>query len=71
MAITVEAVYENVVLKPVQPSFLRDHQHVRITIAEPVDWVQRTRGIVPCSDQALIQWAAMDPDLGYDSEEEP
>ncbi len=66
MAITVEAIYENGVLKPVQPLSLTEHQQVRITIAEPVDWVYRTRGIVPCSDAALLDWAAMDPDLEYD-----
>ena len=66
MAITVQAVYENGLLRPVQPLFLKEHQQVRITVAESVDWVHRTRGIVPCSDHALIEWAAMDPDLEYD-----
>ncbi len=59
MAITVEAVYEQGVLKPVRALHLREHQQVRITIEEPVDWVYRTRGIVPCSDQALIEWAVL------------
>jgi predicted DNA-binding antitoxin AbrB/MazE fold protein len=71
MAITVDAVYENGVLKPAAPLCLKEHQQVRITIAEAVDWVQRTRGIVPCSDPALTQWAAMDPDLADDAGEEP
>jgi predicted DNA-binding antitoxin AbrB/MazE fold protein len=71
MSITVNATYENGVLKPLQPLFLREHQQVRIIIEEPVDWVYRTRGIVPCSDHALIEWAAMDPDLEYDSGEGP
>lgn len=71
MAITIEAVYENGVLKPLQPLFLREHQQVRITVAEPVDWVYRTRGVVPCSDAALIEWAAMDPDLEYDFGDAP
>ena len=66
MAITVDAIYENSVLKPVQPLFLREHQQVRVTVTEPADWVHRTRGIVPCSDHALIEWAATDPDLEYD-----
>ena len=71
MSITVEAIYENGVLKPVRPLFLREHQQVSITVAEPVDWVYRTRGIVPCSDAALIEWAAMDPDLEYDFGDTP
>ena len=66
MAITIDAVYENGLLRPVRPLFLRERQQVRITVEEPADWVQRTRGIVPCSDEALIEWAAMDVDLEYD-----
>jgi predicted DNA-binding antitoxin AbrB/MazE fold protein len=71
MAITVEATYENGALRPLQPLHLRDGQQVRITIEEAVDWVFRTRGIIPCSDQALIEWAAMDPELEYDFGDEP
>jgi predicted DNA-binding antitoxin AbrB/MazE fold protein len=66
MAITIEAVYENGVFKPLGALPLREHQQVQITVEEPVDWVYRTRGIIPCSDSALIQGAAMDPDLEYD-----
>ena len=71
MAITVEAIYENGVLKPVRTLHLREHQQVRITVEDPLDWVYRTRGIIPCSDHALIQWAALDPDLEYDFGREP
>ena len=71
IAITVEAVYEQGVLKPVGALPLREHQHVRIAVEEPLDWVYRTRGIIPCSDHALMEWAAMDPDLEYDFGREP
>jgi predicted DNA-binding antitoxin AbrB/MazE fold protein len=71
MPVTIDATYENGVLKPLGPLFLREHQKVRITVEDPVDWVYRTCGIVPCSDQALIEWAAMDPDLAYDFGDEP
>ena len=71
MAITIQAVYENGVLKPLGALYLREQQQVQITLEEPVDWVYRTRGIIPCSDQALIEWAAMDPDLEYDFGREP
>jgi hypothetical protein len=50
---------------------LREQQQVRLTVEEPVDWVYRTRGIVRCSDEALIQWAAMDVELEYDVGDEP
>lgn len=66
MAITIEAVYENGVFKPLRPLHLKEQQQVRLTLEEPVDWVHRTRGIIPCSDQALLEWAAMDKDLEYD-----
>ena len=42
MAITIEATYENGVFKPVRALHLREHQQVRITVEEPVDWVSRT-----------------------------
>jgi predicted DNA-binding antitoxin AbrB/MazE fold protein len=70
MAITINATYENGVLKPLGPLYLREQQQVRITIEESVDWVYRTHGVVPCSDEALIEWAAMDPDLEYDTGDE-
>jgi predicted DNA-binding antitoxin AbrB/MazE fold protein len=66
MAITIDATYENGVFKPVLQLQLREHQQVRITVEEPVDWLNRTRGVIPCSDHALIEWAALDPDLEYD-----
>jgi predicted DNA-binding antitoxin AbrB/MazE fold protein len=71
MSLTVDAIYENGVFKPLRPLQLREHQQVRITVEEPLDWVYRTRGIIPCSDHALIEWAATDPDLEYDFGREP
>jgi predicted DNA-binding antitoxin AbrB/MazE fold protein len=50
MAITVEAVYENGILKPSQPLPLKEHEKVRVTI-EPVDnWVQATAGMLGWQD---------------------
>lgn len=71
MAITIKAVYETGVLKPLGILYLREQQEVQITLEEPADWVYRTRGIIPCSDEAVIQWAAMDKDLEYDFGREP
>ncbi|MBM4071193.1 MAG: DUF104 domain-containing protein [Planctomycetes bacterium] len=67
MAISIEATYENGVLKPLQALHLKEHQRVRITVEDPLDWVKRTRGIIPCADHARAEWAAMDPDLEYDT----
>jgi len=48
MAITVEAVYENGVLKPKEPLPLRENETVRVSIESPVTWAERTAG--------MIQW---------------
>jgi len=45
MALTIEAVYENGVLKPSQPLPLTEHERVRITIQSATNWVEETYGI--------------------------
>ena len=47
MAITVEAVYENGVLKPTRPLPLREHATVTLTIASPSNAAPRTAAVVP------------------------
>jgi predicted DNA-binding antitoxin AbrB/MazE fold protein len=47
MAMTVEAVYENGVLKPSEPLPLKEHEKVRVTIEPNLSWVDRTAGIIP------------------------
>jgi predicted DNA-binding antitoxin AbrB/MazE fold protein len=72
VAITVEAVYENGVLKLEQSLPLREHQKVRVTIqpepslAEQTNWVQETYGI--CGWKGTAEEAdrfATDPELEY------
>ena len=46
MAITVEAVYENGVLKPKEPLPLREHESVRVSIESSISWAERTAGMV-------------------------
>lgn len=46
MSITVEAVYENGVLKPAQPLPLAEHERVQITIDSQASWAQRTAGML-------------------------
>ena len=46
MTITVEAVYEDGVLKPAQPLPFAEHQKVQVTVADRSNWVQETAGIV-------------------------
>ena len=61
MPITIEAVYEDGVLKPVQPLPLKEHERVQVTIQSPVDRVQATAGLIPCRDAALLERIALDP----------
>ena len=46
MAITIEATYENGVLKPGQPLPFKEHEKVRVTLESKTSWVQRTAGIM-------------------------
>ena len=46
MAITVEAIYVNGVLKPIQPLPLKEHEHVQITVQPHVSNVADSYGIV-------------------------
>ena len=46
MAITVEAIYENGVLKLAEPLPLQEHEKVRVTIEPKPSWVDRTAGII-------------------------
>lgn len=54
MAITIEAVYENGVLKPAQLLPLKEHEKVHITVELEQTWAERTAGI--------LQWTG-DPEL--------
>ena len=46
MTLTVEAIYENGVLKPHQPLPLKEHETLRITIESQLGWTERTAGIL-------------------------
>ena len=66
MAITVEAVYEDGVLKPVQPLPLKEHEQVRVTIQPVRNWVDETAGMLGFTGTAEeADYLAMDPDLDY------
>ena len=70
MSITVQAVYEDGVLKPAKPLPLEEHQKIQVTVHTPDNWVVKTAGIIPCADHQLIEWAAMDPELDFPPMEE-
>jgi predicted DNA-binding antitoxin AbrB/MazE fold protein len=74
MPLIVEATYENGVLKPKAPLPLREQEKVRLQVDTMEDAVQRVRataGLIPCTNDELIEWAATDAELDFPSPEEP
>ena len=66
MTLTVEAVYENGVLKPTQALPLKEHERVRVSVFAGENWVERTAGIMEFrGTQEEADYFAMDPDLEY------
>jgi predicted DNA-binding antitoxin AbrB/MazE fold protein len=66
MPLTVEATYEDGVLKPAQPLPLKEHEKVRVTIPPATNWVQETYGI--CGWRGSAEEAerfATDPELDF------
>ncbi len=67
MPFTIEAIYENGVLRPSQPLPLKEHDRVRVTLHTPaeiqtaVERVQATAGLIGSSDPELIERFALDP----------
>jgi len=64
MAITVEAVYENGVLKPSAPLPLKEQERVEVIIKPKTNWVQETAGIIGWtgSHEELREFA-LDPEM--------
>ena len=61
MAITVEAVYENGVLKPTQPLPLQEHEKVRITVEQGDSPLLRAYGIIGWTgDAETLERIALD-----------
>ena len=55
MSLTVDAIYENGVLKLSEILPLKEHEKVRVTIEPEIDWVERTAG--------MIKWTGDHEDL--------
>jgi predicted DNA-binding antitoxin AbrB/MazE fold protein len=69
MAITVEAIYENGVLKPNKPLPLAEHERVQVTIHSSGNWVQETAGMIRWTGdhetlRLLAEDVAFDPQEG-------
>jgi predicted DNA-binding antitoxin AbrB/MazE fold protein len=46
MSLTIEAIYENGVLKPVQPLPLKEQERVQLTVHAASQWVSETAGMI-------------------------
>jgi predicted DNA-binding antitoxin AbrB/MazE fold protein len=63
MAISVEAVYENGMLRPTQPLPLKEHERVRITVEAGDSPLLRAHGIMGwAGDAATLEQIALDPE---------
>ena len=64
MAITIEATYENGVLKPAQPLPLHEHEKVRVTVEPTTSPLLQAYGIMGFKGTAEeADYFAMDSDL--------
>jgi predicted DNA-binding antitoxin AbrB/MazE fold protein len=64
MPLTVEAVYENGVLRPVEPLPLKEHETVRITVVRGDSPLVRAYGIIGWTgDAETVQRVALAPEF--------
>jgi predicted DNA-binding antitoxin AbrB/MazE fold protein len=64
-ALTVNATYENGVLRPADPLPLAEHEQVEITIQPKTSWAKRTAGLLKWTgDPALLRRMAEDDEFG-------
>jgi predicted DNA-binding antitoxin AbrB/MazE fold protein len=70
MTLTVQAAYENGVLKPGEPLPLREHQRVQVTVQPTTNWVGQTYGICGWTgNPEELRRLALSPE--FDLAEEP
>ena len=66
MSLTVEAIYENGVLRPAQPLPLKEHEKVTVTIHPAVSRARETAGLMGWTGSAeLADRFATDPELDF------
>jgi predicted DNA-binding antitoxin AbrB/MazE fold protein len=73
MTITIEAIYENGMLKPLQPlPTLKEHQRVEITIVAKPGTLAEAYGLLGWTGSAEdAEFLATDPDLEYPDPDQP
>ncbi len=66
MAITIEATYENGMLKPAEPLPLKEFEKVRVTVHTEKTLAEQTAGLMGWTGPAeLADYFAMDPELDF------
>ena len=66
MPITVEATYENGILKPAEPLPLNEHEKVRVTVQTGMSRARQTAGLMGWTGSAeLADRFALDPELDF------
>ena len=64
MAITIEAIYENGVLKLERPLPLKEHEKVQVTVVQLPNMAERSYGMMGWTgDDATLERVALDPEL--------
>jgi predicted DNA-binding antitoxin AbrB/MazE fold protein len=64
MPLTIEAVYENGVLKPAEPLPLKEHEKVQLTVVRKTSVAEQTYGLMGWTgDAATLDRFALDPEL--------
>ena len=65
MSTTIDAVYEDGVLKPVGPLPLNEHEKVRVTVEPKISLARKTAGMLPWTgDAETLRRLAEDPEFG-------
>jgi hypothetical protein len=62
--LSIEATYEDGVLKPAEQLPLAEHVKVQVTVHTRAAG-EESDCTIPCSDPQLIEWAAMAPELEF------
>lgn len=66
MIITVEATYENGVLRPAEPLPLKEHEKVRVSVLPQISRARRTAGLMGWTGSAEVaDYFGLDPELSF------
>ena len=64
MAITIEAIYENGILKLERPLPLKEHEKVRVTVVQLSSLAEQCYGMMGWTgDDSTLERVALDPEL--------